>query len=186
MEQPVLTRRSFLKATAVTGMAAAFGGTLGLKKAKVVKGQKTDPDTKIVRTCCRACIAKCGVLAHVKNGRVVKIEGDPEQPMTKGKLCAKGLAGIQALYHPNRLKYPMKRVGKRGENKWKRISWDEALDTIADKLMEVKEKYGAECVIGTTGGGGNPEFKSVFGFMNAYGVPMPLNLVPHNVLCQGF
>ena len=46
-------------------------------------------------------------------------------------MCAKGLAGIQALYHPNRIKYPMKRVGERGENKWKRISWDEAIDIIA-------------------------------------------------------
>lgn len=171
MEQLVMTRRSFLKATAITGAAATFGGTHALKKSDQVKAAETAGETKIVRTACRACIAKCGVLAHVKNGRVVKLEGDPEQPMTKGKLCAKGLSGIQALYNPNRLKYPMKRVGKRGENKWQRITWDEALDIISDKLMETREKYGAETVIGTTGGGGNPEFKSVFGFMNAFGSP---------------
>lgn len=172
MEQPVLTRRSFLKATAVTGIAAALGGSAGLVKSKAGTAKaETEAETKIVRTCCRACIARCGVLAHVKNGRVVKLEGDPEQPMTKGRLCAKGLSGIQALYHPNRNKYPMKRVGKRGENKWQRISWDEALDIIADKLMEVKEKYGAETVFGTTGGGGNPEFMSIFRFMNVFGSP---------------
>lgn len=170
MEQPVLTRRSFLKATAVTGMAAALGGSPGLVKTDNVKAE-TSSDTKIVRTACKACIARCGVLAHVKNGRVVKLEGDPEQVKSKGTLCAKGLAGIQALYNPNRNKYPMQRVGKRGENKWKRISWDEALDTIAKKLMETREKYGAEAVFGTTGGGGNPELFSVFRFMNVFGSP---------------
>ncbi|MGG0717236.1 molybdopterin-dependent oxidoreductase [Robertmurraya massiliosenegalensis] len=171
MELPVLTRRSFLKATAITGMTAAVGGSQVLKQSNKVKAETSSSETKVVRTCCRACIARCGVLAHVKNGRVIKLEGDPDQPMSKGKLCAKGLAGIQALYHPNRNKYPMKRVGERGENNWKRISWDEALDTIADKLLETKEKYGAETVFGTTGGGGNPEFMSVFRFMNVYGSP---------------
>lgn len=173
MEQPVLTRRSFLKATAVTGLAAAFGGSQGLIQSDSVKAANNDAssETNVIRTCCRACIGYCGVLAHVKNGRVVKLEGDPEQPMTKGALCPKGLSGIQALYNPNRNKYPMKRVGARGENKWKRISWDEALDTIAKKLMETRDKYGAEAVFCTTGGGGNPEFWSPMRFANVFGTP---------------
>ena len=58
--------------------------------------------------------------------------------MTTGSMCAKGLSGINALYHPNRNKYPMIRVGERGENKWKRISWQEAIDIIAKKLMETR------------------------------------------------
>ena len=74
--------------------------------------------------------------------------------MTDGTLCAKGLSGINALYHPDRNKYPMIRVGERGENKWKRISWDEAIDIIAHKMMEAREKYGAESVMASTGGGG--------------------------------
>jgi anaerobic selenocysteine-containing dehydrogenase len=116
-------------------------------------GAEASSETKIIKTACRACIANCGVKAHVKNGRVVKIEGNPEDPMSKGSMCAKGLSGIQALYHPNRNKYPMLRVGERGENKWKRISWDEAVDIIAKKLMETREKYGAEAVFASTGGG---------------------------------
>ena len=56
------------------------------------------------------------MLAHVRNGRVVKLEGNPEYPMSHGALCAKGLSGINALYHPDRNKYPLVRVGKRGEN----------------------------------------------------------------------
>lgn len=133
-------------------------------------GENVFRDGKI-KTCCRACIANCGVIATVKNGRVVKIEGDPEDRMSKGRVCAKGLSGIQALYHPNRNKYPMLRVGKRGENRWKRISWDEALDIIARKLMETREKYGAEAVFCSTGGGGNPEIWSIARFCNIFGTP---------------
>lgn len=70
--------------------------------------------------------------------------------MSHGAICAKGLSGINALYHPERNKYPLIRVGKRGENKWKRISWKEAIDTIAEKMMEVRAKYGAESVLVTT------------------------------------
>ena len=73
-----------------------------------------EPETRVVKTACRACIANCGVLATVKNGRVVSLRGNPEDPMSKGRMCAKGLSGIQALYHPNRNKYPMKRVGPSG------------------------------------------------------------------------
>ncbi len=128
-------------------------------------------EVKVIKTACRACIANCGVLATVKNGRVVSLRGNPEDPMSKGRMCAKGLSGIQALYHPNRNKYPMKRVGPRGSGQWKRISWDEALDTIAKKLMETREKYGAEAVFCSTGGGGNPEIWSIARFCNIFGTP---------------
>lgn len=177
MDQPILRRRDFLKATAVTGAAAAFGVSLseGLTSQANAASQSSPESasstTRIVKTNCRACIANCGVLAHVKDGRVIKLEGNPEYPMSKGAMCAKGLSGIQALYHPNRNKYPMQRVGARGENKWKRISWPEAIDTIAKKLMETREKYGAETVFASTGGGGNPEFWSIPRFCNAFGTP---------------
>jgi len=131
----------------------------------------SDKDTRQVKTACRACIANCGVIAHVQGGRVVKLEGNPEDPMSKGRLCAKGLAGIQALYNPNRIKYPMKRIGPRGSGQWERITWDEALDTIAKKLMETREKYGAETVFCSTGGGGNPEIWSIARFCNIFGTP---------------
>ena len=126
---------------------------------------------KIVKTACRACIASCAVLAHVKNGRVIKIEGNPESPMSQGGLCAKGMAGIQALYHPNRNKYPMRRVGERGQNQWERITWDEAITEIATKLIEIDEKYGSECVAVSTGGGGNPHFSNVKRFGEAINTP---------------
>ncbi len=126
---------------------------------------------RVIKTACRACIANCGVLATVRNGRVVGLRGNPEDPMSKGRMCAKGLSGIQALYHPNRNKYPLQRVGERGSGRWKRISWDEALDIIAHKLMETRERYGAETVFCSTGGGGNPEIWSIARFCNIFGTP---------------
>jgi anaerobic selenocysteine-containing dehydrogenase len=149
------------------------------------KTEKED-EVKLINTCCRACIANCGVIAHVKNGRVIKLEGNPEDKMSKGRLCAKGLSGIQALYHPNRNKYPMLRVGARGENKWKRISWDEAIDIIAKKLMETREKYGAESLVCSTGGGGNPEIWSIARFCNIFGTPNWFERDVHNVICPEF
>ena len=128
-------------------------------------------EEKIVSTACRACIANCGVLAHVRNGRVVSLEGDPRDPMSKGKMCAKGLSGISALYHPNRNKYPLIRVGVRGGGRWRRATWDEALGMIADKLMQVKKDFGAEYVFCSTGGGGNPEIWSIARFCNIFGTP---------------
>ncbi|MBR5114828.1 MAG: molybdopterin-dependent oxidoreductase [Oscillospiraceae bacterium] len=124
-----------------------------------------------VHTACRACIANCGVIATVKNGRVVALRGDPVDPMSKGKLCDKGLSGINALYHPNRNKYPLLRVGERGSGEWKRTTWDNAVDIVARRLMEIREKYGAECVFGSTGGGGNPEVWSCARFCNIFGTP---------------
>ncbi len=175
MERTALTRRSFFRATALTGAAAGLAGAIpgGFVKdaeAAAEKAAKKD-ETKIVKTLCRACIHNCGVLAHVRNGRIVKLEGNPEYPMSKGCLCPKALAGIQAVYNPMRNKYPMLRVGKRGEGKFRRISWKEAIDLLAKKLMEAKNKWGAESVIVTTGGGGNPAFRGVRRFANAFGTP---------------
>lgn len=103
-------------------------------------------DTNIIRTCCDMCHCECGVLAHVQGGRVVKVEGDPDCPINEGSLCPKGLAIVQLLYHPDRIKYPLRRTGKRGGGKWHRISWEEALDTVATKFREIIEKYGPESV----------------------------------------
>ena len=168
------SRRSFVKATALAGAAASspLATSFAADTAAVSNGNsKPKDDTQIITTCCRACIHNCGVRAHVRNGRVVKIEGDPNYPMTDGALCAKGLCGINALYHPDRNKYPMIRVGARGENKWKRISWDEAIDIIAHKMMDARAKYGAESVMCSTGGGGNPHFRMIARFCNIFGTP---------------
>ncbi len=97
---------------------------------------------RIVRTVCQGCHCDCGVLAHVEDGRVVKVEGDPNHPMNEGMLCPKGLSVTQFLYHPDRIIYPLKRAGERGEGKWERISMDEALDYTANRFREILDEYG--------------------------------------------
>ncbi len=88
----------------------------------------------------------CGLLVHVEEGRIKRIEGDPECPLNRGTVCAKGLAQIDRLNHPERLTHPMKRAGERGEGKWARISWDEALETIAKKIDETIQQVGPEAI----------------------------------------
>ena len=118
-----LTRRSFMKASALAAGAAALGSGVATVNNLVESDQAYAADeVKLVHTSCRACISNCGIIAHVQNGRVIKLEGDPADPMSEGRVCPKGLSGIQALYHPNRNKYPMKRVGERGGNQWERLS----------------------------------------------------------------
>jgi thiosulfate reductase/polysulfide reductase chain A len=125
---------------------------------------------KIYKSACRMCHGGCGVLVLVEDGKVAKVKGDPESPLNKGKLCPKGAASIENLYHPDRLKYPLKRAGKRGEGKWQRISWDEALDTIVGKINEIKESHGIESV-GVGMGTGRHHFMHVLRFANALGTP---------------
>jgi len=98
------------------------------------------------KTTCRGCHENCGVIVTIENGKVKKIEGDPNHPKNEGFVCPKGISYKDQIDHTQRIKYPMKRVGERGEGEWERITWNEALDTIANELQKVKEKYGAESI----------------------------------------
>jgi anaerobic selenocysteine-containing dehydrogenase len=111
---------------------------------------------KVVRSVARTgpgCHEGCGVRLYVKDGKLVKVMGDPNSPFSQGRLCPRCLALPEVVYHPDRLKYPLKRVGERGEDKWERITWNEALDTIADKFNQYKTKFGAESVFFCQGTG---------------------------------
>ena len=114
-------------------------------------------ETQIIRTTSWSagpgCHGTCGVLAHIKNGKLIKIEGDPEHPWNQGRLCVRCLAMTQYVYHPDRLTRPLKRVGKRGEGKWQEISWDEAYDFIEEKMGKIREEYGPESVVFSMGTG---------------------------------
>jgi anaerobic selenocysteine-containing dehydrogenase len=108
---------------------------------------------KEVRTICQSCHCECGVLVRVKDGKILGVKGDPEHPMNRGYSCVKGRAIPELVYHPDRLKYPLKRSGRRGDGKWERISWNQALDGIAAGLSEAKERYGAESIAAIHGTG---------------------------------
>jgi anaerobic selenocysteine-containing dehydrogenase len=99
------------------------------------------------------CHGGCGVLAHIENGKLKKIEGDPDHPWNQGRLCARALAMTQYTYHPSRLTSPLKRVGNRGEGKWEEISWEEAFDLIEKRMNKIREEYGPESMIFSMGTG---------------------------------
>jgi anaerobic selenocysteine-containing dehydrogenase len=127
---------------------------------------------KIVRSTCSICQISCGILAHVDGDKVIKVEGDPDCPLSKGVLCAKGLASLDYLYHPDRLRRPVKRMGERGEGNWAPISWDEALDMVAGELAKNKEKYGAESVAFIEGSfKGGTQGRHIARFANLFGSP---------------
>ena len=93
------------------------------------------------------------MLAHVEDGRIVRIQGDRDHPNNKGYICVKGKAEAERLYHPDRLLYPLRRVGERGDGKWERVSWETALDGIASALTAVKDGYGPEAIAAIRGTG---------------------------------
>lgn len=125
---------------------------------------------RIIRSACSMCHGICGVLVHLRDGRVTKVTGDPDCPTSNGYICAKGRASVELLYHPDRLQFPLKRTGARGENQWQRISWDEALDTVAKKFLKIKQEFGAQS-IGMAQGTGRP-YTNFFGrFQNSVGTP---------------
>lgn len=135
----------------------------------------------IVKSTCRGCHGVCGVLLHIKDGKLIRVTGDPDSPTSRGYLCAKGKSAPELLYHPDRLKYPLKRVGERGENKWQRISWDEALDTVCHELSQAKQNYGAESIVGARGTG-RPYYVLFHRFLNCLGTPNRLGFAH---LCYG-
>jgi thiosulfate reductase/polysulfide reductase chain A len=133
-----MNRRTFIKLSAGTGAAVA-AAPKALNAMETNLGGKdfspvTAAERKAIPINCHVCNIQDGAIAYVENGRVVKLEGNPEHVSTRGRLCAKGNSGMWYSYDPDRILYPLKRVGARGEGKWKRISWDEALTEIAQKL----------------------------------------------------
>jgi len=164
-----VTRRTFIKVSS----ALAGGATLGSGLLSNMWGMTpdaygqpmTDGDT-VVPSFCEICFWKCGILAHVKDGRVTKIVGNPDHPLSNGKLCPRGTGGTGLLYDPDRLRQPMLRRSKRGEDVFEAVSWDAALDHTAEKLLKIKERYGPEALALFSHGYGGSWFKTL---MKAYG-----------------
>ena len=131
---------------------------------------------EIIRTVCEGCMSGCGVLVHKENNRVTKILGDPDHPQNKGRLCIKGITYDELIYHPNRIKHPMKRVGERGGGKWIEISWNQALSEITEKFNEIIENHGPEAI--TLGFGTYPKGGVIptFIFCQAIGSPQHLTI----------
>jgi len=117
----------------------------------------SESETKVLRTTSWSagpgCHGGCGILAHIRDGKLIKIEGDPDHPWNQGRLCARMLAMTQYVDHPDRLRRPLKRVGARGEGRWEEMSWDEAFDLIEKEMNAIREAYGPESMLFNAGTG---------------------------------
>jgi thiosulfate reductase/polysulfide reductase chain A len=176
------TRREFIRIGAAGGaVVAASGLTTNWwdLQARPVSDPKTDGD-RVVPTFCELCFWKCGVLAHVKDGRVTKIVGNPAHPLSKGRLCPRGEAATALLYDPDRLKTPLIRRGKRGAQVFEAVPWSDALDETAKRMDALRTKYGAEALALFTHGWGGSWFTRL---VQAYGSPNVA--APSYAQCRG-
>ena len=179
--QPI-SRRQFLRWAGAAGITASVVAASGLDLLRPLSaGAATQaartrryaaPPTQFdreVATLCEMCVWRCGLRAKVKDERIYKLEGNPFHPHSRGMLCPRGQAGIATAYDPDRLKYPLIRSGPRGSGKWRRLSWNEALDYVAAQMLAIKKQYGPEAMIfSTTHNLVQTQFENL---LKAYGTP---------------
>ena len=187
-----INRRDLFKLGVASAAALAAGKTIGSTAlagtVDLVEGGKdfspeTGAERKMIPSACWNCVTRDSMIGFVEDGRLVKLEGHPDSIRGKGKICAKGAAGINQLYDPDRILYPMKRVGKRGEGKWKRITWDAALTDLASRLKKLRDEGHPEKFMfhyGRMKASSSKIIKSAF--LGAYGTGTVGN---HTSICEG-
>jgi thiosulfate reductase/polysulfide reductase chain A len=134
-----LSRRRFLQGSVALSV---LGGATLMPTTLLSEEKKSTKTVREIPTLCEMCVNKCAAIAKVENGIVKKLDPNPYFPKSKNMLCPRGVAGVHALYDPDRLKYPLVRVGKRGDGKYKRVTWDEAYEAIlygTDKFKGLKQ-----------------------------------------------
>ena len=155
-----IKRRSFMKWGSVIGGTAAMTSA-GLPLKALASKKETEAKTGDIKTSWSACMVNCGsrcaLRVHTTDGVITQVEtdnrGNDEYGKHQMRACLRGRSIKHRVYNPDRLKYPMKRVGERGEAKFERISWDEALDLMADKLKYTIDNYGNDAIFMTYGSG---------------------------------
>lgn len=150
-----MKRREFIILTSIGATSASLLSACGHPEEKLIPA--FIPDDEYVpgidywkASTCGMCQAGCGIIVRTREHKANKIEGNPLHPVNRGALCARGQAGLEVLYNPDRIKGPMKRVGERGEGKWEEISWEEAIKSVAEKLREIKSQGQANRVVFAT------------------------------------
>ena len=184
-----ISRRKFMMLSACA--AAGFGAMSVGNRFQALAAAKhviplSDLGNRDVFTSCGMCVNKCGVIARVRNGVIEKLDPNPHFIKSRAMLCARGNAGIDTVYSPDRLKYPLIRTGKRGDGRYRRASWDEALDLVAKNLSDLAEKYTRAGTVFVSTEGFQEHFFTTFA--ECYGSP---NTLRHPSLClssniQGF
>lgn len=141
-----VTRREFLTVIGVAagGGVLAYAPDMAVKAFKAAWGEDwvevPKGTERWVTSLCRQCPGGCGIRVRLIGDRPVKIEGNPFHPVNRGKLCPKGQAGLLALNDPDRIKGPLKRVGERGAGAWQKITWDEAIKLVANRLQKMRSE----------------------------------------------
>ena len=183
-----MDRRSFLKIGAASAALSATSGTALIQARELphIGGKdfsaKTGQRRQAIASACWQCVTRCPNISYVEDGRLVKIEGQPNSIRTHGVMCAKGQGGVNQSSDPDRILYPMRRVGKRGEGHWKRISWEEALTELASKLKKLRNTGEPEKFMfhyGRMKGSSSKLIKSVF--LSTYGTASIGN---HTSICE--
>jgi thiosulfate reductase/polysulfide reductase chain A len=166
-----VSRRKFLKIGSTGAIGAASLGALKslIGDADILQAAPGESQTvvKTVPTFCDICFWKCGAIAYVKDGKLWKVEGNPDDPLSQGRLCPRGTGGVGAHYDPDRLRSPLIRKSIRGEEEWVEVTWDEAFEYIAEKMSKIKSTYGAESIALFSHGIGGNFIKHA---LKAYGV----------------
>lgn len=191
-----MSRRKFLGLSAAgAGAAVAAGSGFDQLQAYAAKyGDVVRPTIQNgeVYSLCEMCVWRCGLVAKVRNGKITKLEGNPHHPHSRGKLCPRGQAGLGVTYDPDRLKWPLIRVGKRGEGKFRKVTWGEALDYIAEQMLAIKKKHGPEAMVfSTTHNLLQQQFENLLGAFGSpnYGTQRSLcfnSMITANMLTYGF
>jgi thiosulfate reductase/polysulfide reductase chain A len=145
----ILSRRDFLKVGGAAVGALVIGKFVPPRVAEAARtsGMLDATNSGYISSMCEMCVWRCGLLAKVEAGRVVKLEGNPDHPHSKGKLCPRGQSGLMNTYDPDRVLSPLIRVGKRGKGLFRKASWEEALDLVAHNMLDIKQKYGPEAMV---------------------------------------
>lgn len=170
-----------LLASGVGGSRPALAGTIKLAEGGMDFSPVTGAKRQAIPTACWQCVTRDALIGYVEDGRVVKLEGNPNSIRTVGKLCAKGQGGVDQVYFPDRILYPMVRVGARGAGKWKRITWDEALDLLASKLKPLRDAGTPELLMYHYGRHKASQAATMYDFMGAFGTGTIGN---HTSVCE--
>ena len=138
-----MSRRGFLKASAVASASTLLLGSASAAAFAEDEGaaNTSADDVQKIPSACRQCYGRCALFGHVKDGRLVKIEGNPDL-FSEGTLCSRAFAIPQEIYNPLRVRYPQKRVGEKGSGQWKRITWEEAYEEAAEQFTRIGEEHG--------------------------------------------
>ncbi|OGP75444.1 MAG: hypothetical protein A2W09_05945 [Deltaproteobacteria bacterium RBG_16_50_11] len=178
-----VNRRDFLKMGAGAGVAVALGGGYWKWTQFPAVEKPNEPGVeRWLPTVCGQCMGGCGILVRVIDGWAVNIAGNPLHPVNRGTLCPKGIAGLHGLYDPDRIRSPLKRVGKRGEGRWQPISWEEALQQVTEALKDLRQKGEPQNLV-VLGGRYRGLMRSLWErFLEAFGSP---NYIDHQFQWEG-